>query len=315
MNIAKVVKEELKRQHKTAKWLHEQLQDYEESGTYQWFAEKLKENKLSAVDLVYIAHILNLDLRRFTTAVKMKEFRKGTDNMQTYSPEKQLMVDNSEYKGLEGQRLFFGKDGLEFLLTYSVKEDTAVLESFDLDNEETRVFTRLVGISSIGDIPFESIQEFAALSNEDKFKALYEQGKDYQLVFPEDYNQECPIRYFNDYTEEVKKNIMVNASYSKNSGREGSKIFYFGKDNKDWLLTYNKEEDFFCLEWFDFDSRTRRVYAFEGQWSAGDLTIGFFDNFEELSDEQKFEEIKEAAKDYHYYSREEYNAVYPVFSF
>lgn len=315
MNIAKVVKEELKKQHKTAKWLYEELQHYEEGGTYQWFAEKLKDNKLSAVDLAYISYILSLDLRRFTMSIKMKEVRKGNSSLHSYVEGKQGIIENSEVKNLDGQRLFLERDGVDFLLTYSMKEDAIILEEFDLQNKKSRMFTRLFSVSSIGGLPFKNIQEFSALSNEEKFKVIYELGKDYQVVFPEDYAEECPVRYFETYSEEEKKEVIMNHSFARNSGREGTTLFYLNVESKDWLLTYNRDEDFFCLEWFDFTSRKRRVFAFEEQWSAGDMTSQFFDTFEDLSDEDKFLHVKDAAKDYHYFSKEEYNEDYPVFSF
>jgi len=291
MNISQIIKNELKEKKKTAKWLYEQVNELEPIGSYQRFSEKLKENKLSASDLLYSAHILSIDLNRFTSVIK--------SNMAKVSQQKggklnqNLMIQNSAYQNEGTEHIVYEKGAFSYLISYSEEQDFLALEKFCFATNTVQTYTYIQNVSIIDDAFVSNIGDFKKYITDVKFEFLFQHGKDYQAVFPEDYEEECPLRSLVLLSEDEKDAILNK--YRLFKGIECIRRRYKEDNEIEMVLSFNYHQNILGLQWFDFSRRETSVQLYVRDWSSNEDTSPYYENFLQLSDEEQLKLVSESA--------------------
>ncbi|MED1203069.1 hypothetical protein [Heyndrickxia acidicola] len=129
MDVAKMIKTELDKKGKPAKWLHDQLvlTIPVSIGDYDAFEFRLKENKLTAIDLVYISAILEIDLNELTARARNAWKMKAQEDLER---QKQILRKSSfQEKGVATS--FHRSNSIVYLLTTSSYQSFVALEEYN----------------------------------------------------------------------------------------------------------------------------------------------------------------------------------------
>jgi hypothetical protein len=145
MNVAKMINTELDKRGKSAKWLHDQLfiTIPVSIGDYEAFEFRLKENKLTALDLVYISAILDLDLNELTGRVRDTWRMKAQEDM----VRQKRILNNSSYQGDGLVRSFHRDNSIIYLLTTNSSKGLIALEEYKMGVTNTLVLHQGVDAS------------------------------------------------------------------------------------------------------------------------------------------------------------------------
>lgn len=128
MDLANIINKELGKRGKSAKWLHDQLCIVFpiSIGNYESFDFRLKEDKLTALDLVYISAILGLDLNYLTGLARDTWRMKAQEDL----ARQKRILNNSKYQGDGLVRSFHRNNSITYLLTTNFSKGFIALEEY-----------------------------------------------------------------------------------------------------------------------------------------------------------------------------------------
>lgn len=315
MELSKYIKHVLDAKGQTLKWLHQQMQStHIETNTYEYFWNKFKNDKLSAHELIVIASILDIDLNKITSMVKVASQKQK----EAFDPLYDWAIQNSSIHNPEAIRLFEKEEDENklLLITYHVRENWIVVENFINQSHKSKMDKELTLITGTY---YHTPESFSSLSIGEKVQMIKDFMATYAVLYPEYYEEDMELKPLVHLGRAEKMLLMFENSEFKDQGN--NHYYYFDvkkkyKDlaGKDVLITLNLETEFFAIEWFDFQEKEVRTLVKSEQMFAGEPISQEKEAFPNYNSEERLASLYAEYQDYrmNVISDEEYDQEYPI---
>lgn len=226
MELGNYIENALKNRKKSKVWLCEELNSTfytkETEIAYKTFVAKLSNNTISGIELLYISHILELNLEKIKLLLKKQIFtnNKGDVNMDSFT---KVLKQNSSFKDIQYVVCINSeKENEHILFSENVDNNFVGIEAFNLKDNKMYIVGSIDNLESVLLDSEVTIEEYSKMPDDERYEIISDFLEEFYSLFPES----KPTLYIETKISQnpKKKNYMNTLKYMNSCTSEISEI-------------------------------------------------------------------------------------------